>query len=166
MPAYATREWLEAAARNYVANPDNQGKHFKGLSMVLTFRVLPDPQFGIEKDLYFGFHIEDGALQQDSGFTTAAEARKKSTYIVAASPVIWKKILQKKEGFIANFMSGKVKLDQGSTIKFIPLGGKAPALVENFYKVDTQWPDEMTPEQLSAYQADMRAFLEKLESQG
>lgn len=162
MPAYATQEWLDAAINNYKANPDNHDKHFKGLSMVLTFHVLPDPAFGIGKDVYFSFHIENGILQPDSGFFTAGQAKEKSTYIVAATPAVWKKIIQKKEGFIANFMGGKVKLDQGSAIKFIPLGGKAPALVENFYKIDTQWPDEMSPEQLSAYQARVQSLLNGL----
>jgi putative sterol carrier protein len=162
MPAYATREWIEAAASNYKANSENQNKHFKGLSMVLTFRVLTDPGFGIERDIYFSFHIENGALKPDSGFLTASQAKEKSTYIAAATPAVWKKIIQKKEGFVANFMGGKVKLDQGSTIKFIPLGAKAPALVENFYKIDTQWPDEMSPEQLSAYKNQVRSFLDSL----
>mgnify|MGYP001585463482 CR=1 FL=1 len=86
MPAYATQEWLEAAASNYRANPDNQSKHFKGLSMVLTFRVVTDPGFGIERDIYFSFHIENGVLQPDSGFLTSSQAKEKSTYIAAAAP--------------------------------------------------------------------------------
>jgi putative sterol carrier protein len=163
MPAYATREWLEAAINNYKANPDNQNKHFKGLSMVLTFRVIADPEFGVEKDVYFSVHIENGVAQPDSGFLTAVQAKDKSTYIVAATPGVWKKIIQKKEGFVANFMGGKVKLDQGSTIKFIPLGGKAPALVENFYKIDTKWPDEMKQEELSAYKTQLLSLLYGLE---
>ena len=162
MPAYATREWLEAAINNYKANPDNQNKHFKGLSMVLTFHVLADQVFNIERDIYFSVHIENGIIQTDSGFLTATQAKEKSTYIVAATPGVWKKIIQKKEGFIANFMGGKVKLDQGSAIKFIPLGGKAPALVENFYKIDTQWPDDMNQEQLSAYIIQVRSLLDSL----
>ena len=162
MPAYATQEWLEAAISNYIADPENQNKHFKGLSLVLTFRVITDLAFGIERDIYFSFHIENGVLQQDSGFLTTSQAKEKSTYIVAAAPAIWKKIIQKKEGFVGDFMGGKVKLDQGSVIKFIPLGGKAPALVENFYKIDTQWPDEMSPEQLSAYQNKVQSFLDSL----
>ena len=162
MPAYATREWLELVIKNYGDNPDNKNKHFKGLSMILTFHVLTDLEFGIERDIYFSFHIENGVLQSDSGFLTANQAKDKSTYIVAALPGIWKKIIQKKEGFIANFMGGKVKLGQGSAVKFIPLGGKAPALVDNFYKVDTQWPDEMSPEQLSVYKNQVRSLLDSL----
>jgi hypothetical protein len=162
MPAYATKEWLEATINNYKANPDNANKHFKGLSMVLTFRVIADPGFGIERDVFFGVHIENGVIQPDSDFFTLDQAKQQSTYIVAAIPAVWKKIIQKKEGFIANFMGGKVKLDQGSAIKFIPLGGKAPALVENFYKVDTQWPDDMNAEQLTDYKTKLRSFLDSL----
>ncbi len=162
MPAYATKEWLEAAINNYKANPDNKDKHFKGLSMALTFRVIADPGLGIERDIYFSVHIDNGVIQADSGFLNTNQAKEKSTYIVAATLGVWKKIIQKKEGFIANFMGGKVKLDQGSAIKFIPLGGKAPALVENFYKIDTQWPDDMKPEQLSAYKIQVRSLLDSL----
>lgn len=132
------------------------------MSMVLTFRVLPDAKFGLDDDIYFSFHIENGILQADSGFLNAAEARRKSTYIVSALPSTWKRIIRKKEGFVACFMTGKVKLDQGSAVKFIPLGGKAPALVENFYKVNTQWPDEMTPEELTKYKEVVAGFRAKL----
>lgn len=162
MPAYATQEWLAAVIKNYQDNPDNQNKYFKGLSMILTFRVNADPGFGIDRDIYFGVHIEDGVIQPDSGFFTADQAREKSTYIAAAKPGIWKRIIQKKDGFVANFMTSKVKLDQGSTIKFIPLGSKAPALIENFFKVDTQWPDEMLPEQLAEYKNKIQSLLDSL----
>ena len=162
MPAYATPEWLEAVASVYRGNPDNQNKHFKGLSMVISFRILAEPNFGLDKDIYFGFHIEDGVLQDDTAFISAEEAKEKSNFIVSAPPERWKKILQKKEGFVANFMTGKVKLDQGSTVKFIPLGAKAPALVDNFYQVETQWPDEMNAEEMESYKAKVKAFREEI----
>lgn len=162
MPAYLTPEWLEAVAKNYRDNPDNPTKHFKGLSMVLTFRVLADAKFHLDSDIYFSMSLENGVLKESPAFVSAKEAQNISLYIVSAPPERWKRILQKKEGFVANFMGGRVKLDQGSKIKFIPLGGKAPALIENFYKVDTQWPDEMPAPEVESWQTKIKAFTESL----
>jgi putative sterol carrier protein len=162
MPAYLTPEWLQAVAANYRANPDNATKHFKGLSMFMTFRVLADAAFYLDKDIYFGMELENGAIKGEPAFLSEQEAKSKSLYIVSAQPEKWKKILQKKEGFVANFMGGKVKLDQGSKVKFIPLGGKAPALIENFYKVDTQWPDEMSLGEAEGWKLKVRAFRDDL----
>ncbi len=57
MPAYLTPEWLQAVAKNYRDNPDNATKHFKGLSMFMTFRVLADAKFHLDKDIYFGMQL-------------------------------------------------------------------------------------------------------------
>ncbi len=106
--------------------------------------------------------LENGSLKGEPAFLSEEEARSKSLYIVSATPERWKNILLKKEGFVSNFMTGRVKLDQGSKVKFIPLGGKAPALIDNFYKVDTQWPDEMSSSELEAWKAEVKAFRDSL----
>ncbi len=53
MPAYLTPEWLQAVAKNYRDNPDNAAKYFKGLTMFMTFRVLADAKFQLDKDIYW-----------------------------------------------------------------------------------------------------------------
>ena len=164
MVPYPMPEWLAAVAENYRANPDNQNRFFKGWSYFITYRVLADEKFGLEKDIYFGSHIEDGILQDDDStcLMSPEEAKRKSDFIVSAPADLWKKIIQKKESFMANFMGGRVKLEMGDARTLISLGSRAPALVDNLYKVDTEWPDEMPPERLEGYKARMKQILDSL----
>jgi putative sterol carrier protein len=162
MLPYATPEWLEAVGKNYRANPENQNKHFKGLSIYLTFRILADPNLGIDKDIYFSVHVEDGALMDDSAIISKEEAEKKSDFILSATPQVWKKLIRKQQGFVSSFMTNKIKLDKGLAPKILSLASKSGALVEPFYQVDTEWPDEMSPQRLEQYRAHIREFRERL----
>jgi putative sterol carrier protein len=162
MLPYATPEWLEAVRKNYNADPDNQGQIFKGLNVFLTFRVEPDPRFGIEKDLYFAVHWVDGALRPDSAHLSRAVAEQKSDFILAAPPAIWKKLIRKEAGFVSFFMTGKISMDKGSGPKVMALASKSPVVVDAFNKVDTEWPDEMSPQRLREYQARVEDFRRRL----
>ncbi|MBE0480505.1 MAG: SCP2 sterol-binding domain-containing protein [Dehalococcoidia bacterium] len=162
MVAYATPEWVAAMGENYRSNPDNAGKIFKGITMFLVFRIQADPKFGLGKDIDFGTHLVDGVLQEDSTLMNAADSERKADFILSASPHIWKRVITKKEGFVAAFMGGKIKLDKGEAPKIIALASRSPAVVEAFNRVPTEWPDEMTPEQLEAYKVQVKEFRERL----
>jgi len=162
MPAYATPEWVEAMGRNYNADPDNQNKVFKGMNIFLTFRVKADPKFGLDSDICFATHLENGIYQSDSTLLSKDEAEAKSDFILSASPDVWKSVIKKHKGFVAAFMGGKIKLDKGSAPKMISLASKSSAVVEAFYKIDTEWPDEMSPDRLEAYRAELEASRERL----
>ena len=151
MLPYATPEWVEAMGKNYNANPDNHNKTFKGMNIFLTFRVEADPKFGIEKDIYFATHLENGVYQADSTLLSKEDAEKKSDFILAATPTIWKKVINKEVGFVSAFMTGKIKLDKGAAPRVISLAPKSPAVVDAFNKIDTEWPDEMSPQRLQEY---------------
>jgi len=148
--------------KNYKANPDNQNKTFKGMNIFLTFRILADPKFGIDKDICFCSHLVNGALQDDSSLLSKEDAEKKSDFILSAPPEMWKKLIKKEQGFVSSFMTGKIKLDKGSTARIISLASKSGALIESFYKVDTEWPDEMSPQRLEEYKAQVKGFRERL----
>ncbi len=162
MPAYVTPEWLEAVGENYRSNPDNETKIFKGMTLFLTFRVQADPKFGLDEAIDFGTHIVDGVLQDDSVLTSKEDSEKKADFILTATPPIWKRLIRKEEGFISSFMTGKITLDKGEAPKVIALASKSPALVDTFYKVDTEWPDDMSPERLEEYRAQVKEFRERL----
>ena len=162
MIPYATPEWVANVGNNYKANPDNQNKTFKGMTIFLTFRILADPKFGIAKDIYFCNDLANGALQDDSALISKEDAENQSDFILSATPQIWKKLIRKEQGFVSSFMSGKIKLDKGSTARIISLASKSGALIETFYKVDTEWPNEMSPQRLEQYKAQVKAFREKL----
>jgi len=162
MIPYATPEWVAAMAENYRANPENQNKTFKGMTIFLTFRIQANPTFGLDEDICFGTHLEDGALQDDSTLMSKEDAERKADFILSAPPSVWKRVIQKEEGFVAAFMTGKIKLDKGEAAKIIALAAKSPAVVDAFNKTDTEWPDEMSPQRLEEYKAQVREFRERL----
>jgi len=162
MLPYATPEWVEAMGTNYNADPDNQNKVFKGMTIFLTFRVLADSKFGLDNDICFATHLVNGVYQPDSTLLSKEEAERKSDFILAAPPAIWKKVIRKEVGFVSAFMTGKIKLDKGSAPKVIALAPKSPAVVEAFYKIDTEWPDEMSPLRLEEYKSKIAEFRQRL----
>ncbi len=134
--------------KNYNADPDNQNKVFKGMTIFLTFRVEADPKFGIDQDIYFATHLVNGVHQPDSTLLSKEDAEKKSDFILTATPSVWKKKM--------------IKLDKGSAPKVIGLAPKSPAVVGAFNKIDTEWPDEMTPQRLQEYKAKVAEFRQRL----
>ena len=162
MVPYATPEWVEAMAKVYRDNPENQNKTFKGMTLFLAFRILANPILGLDRDIYFGTHIEDGILQDDSTIISKHYAEQKADFILSATPETWKRVIKKQQGFVSAFMVGKIKLDKGSVPKVIALAPKSPAVVECFHQVDTEWPDEMSPQRLEEYRAYVKEFAAKL----
>lgn len=162
MIPYATPEWVAKVGENYKANPENQNKTFKGMTLFLSFRILADPKFGIEEDVYFSSHLVNGALQDDSAILSKEDAENKSDFILSASPEIWKKLIQKRQGFVSLVMTAKIKLDKGLAPKLLSLAPKSGPLIEVFNKVDTEWPDEMSPQRLEQYKAQVKEFRGRL----
>ncbi len=162
MVSYVTPEWLEEVAEVYRSNPDNQNKAFKGMTIFLVFRVLAEPRLGIDEDIDFALHLEDGALQDDSTHITASTAEQKADFILSATPEIWKKVIRKGEGFISAFMTKKIKLAKGNPARIIALAPKSGAVIDCFYQVETEWPDEMTAERLEQYRAQIKEFRQRL----
>ncbi len=162
MIPYATPEWVEAIAKNYRDNPENQNKIFKGMTIFLSFRIQADPKFGLDEDIYFGTHLEDGVLQDDSALISKEDSEKKADFILNAPPETWKRVIRKEEGFVSAFMTGKIKLDKGEAPKMIALASKSPAIVELLKKIDTEWPDEMSPQRLDEYKAQVKEFRGRL----
>jgi putative sterol carrier protein len=162
MPTYPTPEWVAAAGENYKANPENQGKIFKGMTIFLSFRIQADPAFGLDQDIDFGTHVIDGVLQDDSTLMSREDSEAKADFILTAPPKIWKRLIKKEEGFISSFMTGKITLAKGEAPKIIALASKSPALVDVFNRVDTEWPDEMSPERLEEYRGQVREFRQRL----
>ena len=162
MLLFLTPEWLEAVGKNYTADPDYRTKTFKDFSIFLTFRIEADPKFGIEKDIYHTIHWIDGVRQPDSGFLSKEDAERKSDFILAAPPAIWKKVIKKEAGFVSVVMTGKIKIEKGSGPEIMALASKSPVVVEIFNKVDTEWPDEMSPQRMREYKAKVAEFRQRL----
>jgi putative sterol carrier protein len=162
MLPYATPEWVAALGKVYRENPENQSKHFKGMTLFASFRISADPEFGIDRDIYFSLHVNDGAMQDDTMMLSKEDAEAKSDLVFGATPLIWKKLINKQQGFISLFMTGKIKLDKGDVKRALTIAPKSSVIVDLLNKVGTEWPDEMSPQRLEEYKAHAKAFRERL----
>jgi putative sterol carrier protein len=90
------------------------------------------------------------------------DADKKSDFILTATPSVWKKMIKKEVGFVSAFMTNKIRLDKGSPPKIVALAPKSGAVVGAFNKIDTEWPDEMSPQRLQEYKAEVAQFRQRL----
>jgi putative sterol carrier protein len=162
MLPYATPEWVAALGKVYIENPENQSKHFKGMTLFASFRISADPKFGIDRDIYFSLHVKDGVMQDDSMMLSKEDAEAKSDLVFGATPSIWKKLIKKEQGFISLFMTAKIKLDKGDVKRALQIAPKSSVIVELLNKVGTEWPDEMSPQRLEEYKAHVKEFRERL----
>lgn len=157
---YCTPEWFEELEKVYNADSKYEDQ-FEKLTMLVCYRVKAEPAWGIEKDIIFGNDLDGGKLVK-LGFYTEEEAKKSATFILAANPQEWKKILRKQSKFVTDFMLGKIKLEQGSKVGVLKLAPLSDKLVGFLTQFDIQFPDEMSPDELSGYRSYMEEFRAKL----
>jgi hypothetical protein len=157
---YCTPEWLETNAGGYQQNPRFQ-KEFAKLSLSVCYQVNAEPAWGLDRDIFFIAQVDKGQLLK-LAFISEDEAQTQADYILAASPQEWKKILRKESKFVADFMLGKITLEKGSKIGVINLAPHSNTFIDALTQYPLQFPDEMSPEELECYQADVKAFREAL----
>jgi putative sterol carrier protein len=153
---YCTPEWLEETARIYGSDPDLEGK-LRKLSAKICFRIKAEPSWGIEKDIIFGTFIEEGKLMKIA-FFSEEDAKRESEYLMAATPQEWKKVLRKENKFLTDFMLGRIKLEKGNKVTVLGLAPYAPTVIDALTKVQIQFPDEMSGEELTRYRAYVEEF--------
>jgi hypothetical protein len=158
--AYCTPEWLEENAVLYRSNPQII-KDLEKVSTRVCFRVMAEPDWGIDEDLIFGAFIKNGQLEK-LDFFSEGSAKKDAEFILAATPQEWKKILRKESKFITDFMLGKIILEQGSKVGMLSLAPYSTNLVKALTQVDIQFPDEMSYDELAEYRSYLQEFREKL----
>jgi hypothetical protein len=157
---YCTPEWLEETAKIYGSDPDLEGK-LRKLSAKMCFRIKADPSWGIEKDIIFGTFIEEGKLRKIA-FFSEEDAKREAEYLMAATPQEWKKVLRKENKFLTDFMLGRIKLEKGNKVTVLTLAPYAPTVIDALTKVQIQFPDEMSGEELTKYRAYMEEFRKNL----
>jgi hypothetical protein len=153
---YCTPEWLEGLEKAYQAEPAYE-EQFKKLTLVLCFRVQAEPLWGIDRDIIFGTGLEKGRLTR-LGFFSEEEAARDATFILAASPQNWKRLLRKQSKFVTDFMLGKIKLDQGSKVAILKLAPLSDKLVDFMTTHDIRFPDEMSTDELENYRSYLAEF--------
>lgn len=160
---YCTPEWLEETSRLYALEPKFQ-KEFEGISakpLKLVFRVKAEPAWGIDADVLFGAVVEQGRLTE-LAFYNEEQARKNANFILSATPQEWKRLLRKQTKFISVVMLKKVIVEHGDFPSLLKLAPHGDAFVDAMTRVTLQFPDEMSPEELSQYKTRQAEFRQKL----
>ncbi|MGD2147586.1 MAG: hypothetical protein PVH41_12895 [Anaerolineae bacterium] len=157
---YCTPEWLEESARLYRETPALK-KRLEPVTTNIVFRVTADAAWGLEEDVLFGASVEKGELLE-LRFFDEDDARESAEFILAATPQAWKKVLRKDAKFVAEFMLGRIVLEQGTVVGVLGLAPHATTFVDALTQVDLRFPDELAPEELEAYRADVAAFRTQL----
>ena len=155
---YCSPEWLEESARLY-RQTDRFENAVKKVTSKVFYRVLAEPSWGIEKDIIFGSVIDEGKLLELS-FFSEEEAKKRADFILAATPMVWKGILRKENKFISEFMLGKISLESGSKTALLKITPYANHLVDALTQFELQFQDEMSADELKAFQADLAKYRE------
>ncbi len=153
---YCTPEWLEESSRIYRSDPGLEQK-LKKLSAKVCFRVKMEPAWGIDKDIIFGTFIEEGRMTK-MAFFSEEDAKREADYIMAATPQEWKKILRKENKFLTDFMLGKIKLEKGNKVTVLGLAPYAPTVIDVLTRVQIQFPDEMSADELTRYRLHIEDF--------
>ncbi len=157
---YCTPEWLEESGRIYRSDPGLE-ERLKKLSAKVCFRVKMEPAWGIDKDIIFGTFIEEGRMTK-MAFFSEEDAKREADYIMAATPQEWKKILRKESKFLTDFMLGRIKLEKGNKVTVLGLAPYAPIVIDALTRVQIQFPDEMSAEELTRYRLHIEDFRKNL----
>lgn len=156
---YCSPEWLEESAKLYRAT-DRFENLLKKVTTKIFYRISAEPAWGIEQDILFGAMVEAGRLLE-LNFYSEAETQERADFILAATPQVWKSILRKEKKFITEFLLGKVALEAGSKPGLLKITPYAGHFVDALTQFPLQFPDEMSPDELEAYRADLSAFREE-----
>ena len=173
---YATPEWLAEVDKSYKGDATNvdflKGRTAEGLT--LAWMVKAEPKFGIASDICFVNFLHAGVMVESSRFVPIEEAYKgigKVEYwLFAATPDIWKRIIEKKDKYITDLMTlvpgqktiHKVEPLIGDKVRIVSFAPYADKIVENYNRVQTVWPDEMSPTELGKHKAYVAEFKRKL----
>ena len=155
---YCSPEWLEESAKVYRSTPRFE-EALKKVTTKIFYRITAEPAWGIEKDIVFGAVVEAGKLL-DLNYYSESEAKKTASFILAATPQVWKGIIRKEKKFITEFMLGKVTLEEGSKPGLLKITPYANHFVDALTQFEIQFPDEMSADELEAFRVELSSYRE------
>jgi len=159
---FMTPEWLEECPKLYASNPELQ-KKLQRLTVNMSYRVLENPEWGIDKSIIFCTFFKNGELTKIS-LLSEKQAKEESQFLTVAPAERWVKLLRKQSKFGTDFAMGRVKLEIGSKVGVLAVAPYAGHVVNLLTQPQLQFPDEMASEELEAYRANLEKLRAELES--
>ncbi|MDY6796356.1 MAG: hypothetical protein SWK76_13940 [Actinomycetota bacterium] len=178
MPStYCTPEWFKAVDDSYKGDETNVDffKSRTARGLILCYLVKADPKFGLESDICFCNCVKDGIMAEPTRFVSMEEAHEgvgKGEYdeyfLIASSPTDWKRVIQKNDKFVTNVVTlvpgekyHKIECIIGDKVALVSLAPYGDKLVENYNRVETIWPDDMSADELEKHVARMKELREE-----
>ena len=157
---YCTPDWLEESANVYRSDSAAQNK-LKKLSADMAYRVKADPAFGIDQDILFCAFFDKGKLNRLE-LISEEVANNEAEYIMAATPITWKKILKKERKFVTDFMLGNIKLEKGRKVGVLGVAPHANNIVDSLTPFELVFGDDLSDDEREQYRTNMAAFRKEL----
>lgn len=170
---YVSPEWLEDLHNSYKEDPTNFD-FFKGRTahgMILAYVVKADPQFALDSDIIFTNFFMGGELVEtkfapiDEAYQRLGGEEYKEYFLISSTSVDWKRVIQRKDKFITNLMTKapgenyhKIECVVGDKVAIVSLAPYADRLVACLARVETIWPDEMSPTDLRKHVEYVKEF--------
>jgi len=112
----------------------------------------------VTKDLEQEKKFSEKGELRTLNFFTEDKAFQAAEYLMAATPLTWKKILRKKRDFVTDFVLGKIDLELGTKVSMLELALYANNMLDCLTQVDLRFPDEMSEDELTTYRSKMETF--------
>lgn len=157
---FCTPQWLEESSKMYGTNPDLQ-KALQKLSVKMVYRVLAEPEWGIDRSIIFCTFFENGELTKAT-FLSEEQTKEEAEFLVVAPPERWTKLLRKESKFGTDLALGRVKLEIGSKVGVLKVAPYSKHVVNLLTLAELKFPDEMSSEELEEYRANMEKFRAEL----
>jgi putative sterol carrier protein len=157
MAVLGTKEWIENAKKAYEANPDMK-EVAKAMTLNMCMKMMAKPEAGLDEDLNIVMDIKGGAISIK--FASDEEA-KKASYVISMDYEIGKGMMVGKVDMMQAFMGGKVKMLQGNMMDMAKYAGTMPKMMGGMgaMMADTQWPDELSPDEREKFKKDLQEVI-------
>ena len=157
MAVLGTKDWIENAKKAYAANPDKE-EVAKAMTMNLCMKMVKKPEAGLDEDLNIVMDIKEGSISMK--FASEEEA-KKASYVISMDYDTGKGMMTGKVDMMQAFMGGKVKMMKGNMMDMAKYAGTMPKMMGGMGAImaDTQWPDELSPDEREKFKKDLQEVI-------
>lgn len=147
-----TPAWI-GAYQKLIQGDETYRKLGKGWEGSVVIHILPEPEVGLDDDMYLMLDLWDGECR--SVRLVPKEVGENGDYVLTAPYIRWKQVMTGELDAVKGMMQGKLKL-RGDLPTIVRYAKAATRLTELVGMVDTIFLDEMSPDEVEAFKPWVR----------
>ncbi|MBC7246417.1 MAG: SCP2 sterol-binding domain-containing protein [Actinobacteria bacterium] len=142
-----TPAWI-GAYEKLIQGDETYRKLAKGWEGSVVIHILPEPQVGLDDDMYLMLDLWHGDCR--SVRLVPRDVGESGDYVLTAPYDRWKQVMTGELDAVKGMMQGRIKLkgDLPTIVRYVKA---ATRLTELVGMVDTIFLDEMTPEEIESF---------------